>query len=131
MKGAYVVSADRDLVGAITRAAVAGGDWASSEVMWSEDDRVMLRDRVTGGQLLMYVSPVRFEDDGVPVRPRPGVVLPASPALQSYLVECRWEEQFARTVRAVAALTGEAVWVVDGDGVVRNASDVDPAAIRL
>ena len=67
----------------------------------------------------------------MPVHPRPGVTLPVDRALSTYMVECRWEDQFVRTVRALAALTGEGVWVIDGDGVVWDAAAVDAAAVRL
>ena len=131
MKGAYVVSADDGLVGRVVHAVTGTPGWAGCDRAWSDTDHVMLRDSVTGGQFLLYVSPGSFKEDGVPVYPRPGVSLPADRRLTSYLVECRWEEQFVRTVRALAALTGEGVWVIDGDGVVWDAAAVDAAAVRL
>ena len=46
-------------------------------------------------------------------------------------VECRSEELFASWVGRLAGLLPEAAWVVDGDGVVWPAGEVDPQAVRL
>lgn len=67
----------------------------------------------------------------MPLLQTAGATLPVDQPLTSYLVECRWEGQFVRTVRELAALTGEGVWVIDGDGVVWDAAVVDAAAVRL
>lgn len=131
MKGAYVVSVDPGLIEAAVRALHAIPGWAASGLEWAGDDAFMARDSGTGGLFHMYVSPISFESEGGPVVPRPGVALPVDEPLTSYLVECRWEEQFARTVRELAALTVHGVWVIDGNGVVWDARDVSPTAVQL
>lgn len=131
MKGAYVVSPDAGLVDSVVQAAAAHPGWAGCEVGWSEGDQVMLRDVTTGGLFLMYVSSIAFDGDGVPVVPLPGVELPADRPLTTYLVECRWEAQFVRTVREVAGIARGGAWVVDGSGVAWDAADVDPTRVML
>ena len=131
MKGAYVVSPDPDLVDGVARAAAAHPGWAGCELGWFEGDQVMLRDLTTGGLFLMYVSPVPFDADGVPVVLRSGTELPIDRPLTSYLVDCRWEEQFVRTVREVAGLARDGAWVIDGNGVAWDAANVDPERVQL
>ena len=46
-------------------------------------------------------------------------------------VECRREDLFASWVGKLATLLPEPAWVVDGDGVVWPATQVDPNAVRL
>ncbi|GAA4621865.1 hypothetical protein [Cellulomonas oligotrophica] len=46
-------------------------------------------------------------------------------------VECRWEDLFVSWVARLASLLPYPAWVVDGDGVVWPATDVDPAAVCL
>lgn len=131
MKGAYVVSPDPDLVDGVVRAVAANPGWAGCELGWCEGDQVMLRDLASGGLFLMYVSSVPFDGDGVPVVPLPGVELPADRPLTTYLVECRWEEQFVRTVRDVAGVARDGAWVIDGSGVTWDAANVDPTSVVL
>jgi len=136
MKGAYLLTFDRDLIGKVTE--VAGSAecpaFAKSGLSWADDRHVMLVDDETGGQLLIY----RAFGDGLdwdfrdpPHSPIPGVTLPDMETVLGYMVECRWEEQFARTVREIAHLVDGGARVLDGDGVVWDATAVDPDRVRL
>jgi hypothetical protein len=47
------------------------------------------------------------------------------------IAECRWEDLFVSVVRRIAVELAVSVWVLDSDGVLWRASDVDPDRIRL
>jgi hypothetical protein len=51
--------------------------------------------------------------------------------MKGVAIECRGEFQFATLVKAIAEASAEDMWVVDGDGVVWRASEVDVTLIRL
>jgi hypothetical protein len=66
-----------------------------------------------------------------PFTPAPGVVVPNMSAVMGFAVECNSEEFFAGIVREIALVSGEPTWVLDGDGVVWAAREVDPTGVRL
>ena len=135
MKGAYLLTFDRDLIGKVTE--VAGSAecpaFAKSGLSWADDRHVMLVDHETGGKLLICSTPpeVAWDFRDPPHFPLPGVALPYMSSVVGYGVDCRWEEQFARTVREIAHLVDGGAWVLDGDGVVWDATAVDPERVRL
>lgn len=63
--------------------------------------------------------------------PREGVTAPDMDLVRVCVIECRWEDLFANVVREVAHAVREPCWVVDGDGVIWDAANVDPTLIRL
>lgn len=63
--------------------------------------------------------------------PREGVTAPDMDLVRVCVIECRWEDLFASVVREVAHAVGEPCWVVDGDGVIWDAANVDPSLVRL
>jgi hypothetical protein len=62
---------------------------------------------------------------------REGVTAPDMNLVHVCVVECRWEELFARFAREAARAVGGTCWVVDGDGVIWDAAHVDPSLVRL
>jgi hypothetical protein len=52
-------------------------------------------------------------------------------SMHGYAAECRWEDLFVEVTEQIATSVREAVWVVDGDGVLWLGSDLDPQAVRL
>ena len=50
--------------------------------------------------------------------------------LAGYAVECRWEQMFCDVVGALGARVAP-LWVVDGDGVLWSARELDRARLRL
>ncbi|MCW2751304.1 MAG: hypothetical protein JWR83_2414 [Aeromicrobium sp.] len=47
------------------------------------------------------------------------------------VIECRWEDLFVETVKRLADLVPDPLWVVDGNDVVWPAGHVDPARVKL
>jgi hypothetical protein len=52
-------------------------------------------------------------------------------SMHAYAVECRWEDLFVEITEEIGAGLTEAVWVVDGNGVLWPARNLDPQALRL
>ena len=50
--------------------------------------------------------------------------------LTGYAVECRWEQMFCEVIGALDARVGS-LWVVDGDGVLWPAKQLDASRIQL
>lgn len=57
--------------------------------------------------------------------------LPDMATVTAVAVECRWEDLFARLCARIADATPDPVWVLDGDGVIWPAADVDARRVRL
>ncbi|MFB7337502.1 hypothetical protein ACFC00_38720 [Streptomyces adustus] len=62
---------------------------------------------------------------------RRGVQMPDLANAVACVVECRWEGMFARVVQHISANLSQTAWVLDGDSVLWDASDVDPSEVCL
>ncbi|MFG2840212.1 hypothetical protein ACGFZH_04615 [Streptomyces zaomyceticus] len=66
-----------------------------------------------------------------PISLRRGVQMPDLADAVACVVECRWEGMFAGVVQHISANLSQAAWVLDGNGVLWDASDVDPSGVCL
>lgn len=58
--------------------------------------------------------------------------LPAGwPSMHGFAVECRWEDLFVALTMDIASVASGGLWIVDGDGVLWPASEVDIDGLRL
>lgn len=127
MKGAFLVSQQPNLAELVLSALRAAG----AEI--TPDGVAQLRDQQ--GRLFTVFARPDPEGDW---EWRRGPVTLAREGLQPDLemssacwIECRWEEMFATRVRELALALPELSWVLDGDGVLWRAEDVDPLQVRL
>jgi hypothetical protein len=127
MKGAFLVSEDTNLASLVLAAMEGvGAEVAPDGVAQIRDDE--------GRLFTVFAHP----DPASDWEWRSGSVTPTDDGLQPDLatasacwIECRWEVLFADLVRTLArALPGDS-WVLDGDGVLWSAADVDPTRVRL
>ena len=126
MKAAYLVSRSASFEDDVWQAASALGWEVQGDVAQVRDEAGRLL-TVFGGLGESHASDWR--DDLVP-----SPALDAAPDLSDALavsVECRWEDMFATVVRRLAAHLPGPTWVVDGNGVVWPAGQVDPGSIQL
>jgi hypothetical protein len=127
MKGAFLIAPDGGLFETARNVLLSLGGRASVDGLV-----VQLRDE-TGGLFTAYPVPPELDwefKDG-PLRPASGVNIPDLSSMNGLAIECRNEFQFSTLVRAIAESSTVNMWVVDGDGVVWRARDVDASLVRL
>jgi hypothetical protein len=128
MKGAFLVSSDGQLYETVRRVLLARGGKISAD-----GEHAQLRAE-PGILFTAYrVSPeLEWEFKGGKLSAAAGTPLPDVSDMTGVAIECRSELVFAALAKAIsdASAAGD-VWVVDGDGVVWPASEVDPARVRL
>lgn len=126
MKGAFLVSASTQLFDVVRRVLVGlGGTY------YPEDDAVQLRDELGNLFTVFDNAEPAYEYRDGPLVGAPGFQLPDLHDKIGLAVECRNERHFAMLVKAIAEASDSAVCVVDGDGVVWPAMEVDAARVRL
>ena len=137
MKGAFLLTFDTAVLSKVRRAiAAAGGvQWEGCQVLYEAPDAVQLEQLGTDHLFSLDEYDERPDvawayRDG-PHLPGPGVTLPNMSAIVAYGIDCRWEDLFARLVRAVTEISGQPAWVLDNDAVVWDARTVDPTKVRL
>lgn len=127
MKGAVLLSADRDLVKKFAARLLAEG------VQHTTGDNDVTT-QATSGLLFMF-SRDRKELQSLyampPHLPEPGVLMPDFGQVVGYGADCRSEEYFAEMVAEVARAAASPVWVLDENDVVWDALHVDPERVRL
>lgn len=128
MKGAFLVSSDGQLFETVRRVLLARGGKISAD-----GEHAQLRTE-TGVLLTAYgVSPaLEWEFKSGELSAAAGTPLPEVNDMTGVAIETRSESLFATLAKAIsdASASGD-VWVVDGDGVVWPASEVDPSRVRL
>lgn len=126
MKSAYLVSPAPSFEDDVWRAAAAlGADVHGPYAQYRDAEGRY----VTVFGALDPKHAADWRDDLVP---GPGMeTVPDLRAALAVSVECRWEDLFASWVGRLATLLPEPAWVVDGDGVIWPATQVDPDAVRL
>jgi hypothetical protein len=126
MKGAFLVSANTQLFDVVRGVLVdLGGTY------YPEDGGVQLRDELGNLFTVFGNAEPAYESRDGPLVGAPGIRLPDMRNTIGLAVECRNERHFAILVKAIAQASANAVWVVDGDGVVWPALEVDAARVRL
>lgn len=60
-----------------------------------------------------------------------GAQLPDMRLVTACPFECRWPDLAVRIVGEIAQVGDSPTWVLDGDGVVWDARDVDPSKVQL
>lgn len=127
MKGAFVVSSDMHVFDEARDALVRIGAKAT------EDDVVQLQDEL--GRLFTIYRSIDPSTDWEwregPFISRADVEPPDMTKATACWVECRWEDLFASVMRRLAEALSTTAWVLDGDGVLWPASEVDPREVRL
>ncbi|GEM00138.1 hypothetical protein [Cellulomonas terrae] len=126
MKAAYLVSLAPSFEDDVWRAAATLGADVQGQCAQFRDDEdhslTIFGDLGQEGAWEWQQGPFEFRGTA------PAPDLSRAAALS---VECRWEDLFASWVGRLAALLPAPSWVVDGDGVVWPATQVDPVALRL
>lgn len=128
MKGAFLVGRDDQLFETVKRLLLSRGGRVSSDGAYAQ-----LEDE-TGGLFTAYrVSPeLEWEFKDGELTAASGTGLPDVSDMTGVAIECRSELQFGALVKAISdASAPTEMWVVDGDGVVWPASQVDPSRVRL
>lgn len=127
MKGAFLVAKDNHLFDVVSRLLCSLGGQASTD-----GAVVQLRDE-SGGLITAYrvLSGYDWEFKSGELKPAIGSDHPDLSLMNGIAIECRNEFTFATLAKAVAETCSTKVWVVDGDGVVWRAAEVDPGQIRL
>ena len=126
MKGAFLVSPGIQLFDVAGRALVdMGGTY------YPDDGVVQLRDELGNLFTIYENAEPSYEYRDRPLVGASEIQLPNLHDMIGLAVECRNERHFAMLVKAIAQASDSAVWVVDGDGVVWSALEVDPARVRL
>lgn len=127
MKGAFLVSEEPNLADLVLAALRAAG----AEV--TLDGVAQLHDQQSR-LFTVFAHPDPDSDwewrQG-PARPAREGPRPDLEMSSACWIECRWEQTFTAQVRALALALPAASWVLDGDGVLWPAEDVDPARVRL
>lgn len=128
MKSAFLLSTRQDLFDAARSALLAGPHSASAN-----GDTVQFRDP-RGRLFTMFDGPdpeLDWEVREGPYILAGGAVLPDMASVAICIIECRWEDLFASVVSEIADALLAPSWVLDSNGVLWPASDVDPSRITL
>lgn len=129
MKGAFLLSESQSLFSDACAALVRRG------ATYAEGDGGVAQYRDAEGRLFTLFGTVDPEFDWEfregPFSLAGQAVMPDMSTVTACSVECRWEELFAVVVKAIASELTTPAWVLDGDGVLWLASEVDPKRIRL
>lgn len=127
MKSAYLLSDAGDLYPLVAEVLVSRGAVialdGSRVVQWADD----------AGRLLTIFGPQGSEFEAElrePATSPTGVPVDVS-GLSACVAECRSEAFVASTVRMLAAAIPGALWLLDSNGIVWPASEVDPTQIAL
>jgi hypothetical protein len=124
VKGAFVVSADRQFWERATDILIGRGA--------STTDGVIQLDDRSGYLFTLFREPEQTaEAVAEPLVAAPGLgQIPDLSDVEAYMAECRSEALFVDVVRDLAQ-AAHGTWVIDGDGVVWDAREVDASALRL
>ncbi len=127
MKGAFLVGQGAGTFETAKKVLLSLGGQISDD-----NSVIQIRDE-TGGFFTVYRVPPGSEGefrDG-PLYAAPGLEVPDLSAASGLAIECRSEFQFVTFVKAIARASPVDTWVIDGDGVVWSAGDVDASRVRL
>lgn len=127
MKGAFLVTQDDKPFEAAKRVLLRLGGQVSAD-----DAVAQLRDEA-GGLFTVYRVPpeAEWEFKTGELAPASRSTLPDMSLMKGVAIECRNEFTFANVVKVIAETIARDTWVVDGDGMVWCAKEVNPAQIRL
>jgi hypothetical protein len=128
VKGAFLLSEDRQLFAELCDVLVRiGAEYTA------DDDVLQLRD--DRGRLLTVIGRVEPEFEWEfrqgPFTLEGNAWLPDMSSVTACIVECRWEDLFASVVARIASELEAMLWVLDSNGHLWLASEVDPARISL
>lgn len=124
MKGVLLVSTEPDLANlALEVLRGVGAGVAPDGMAQLQDER--------GRLFTMFIDTGDDEWRHEPVTPACDGPQPDLETASACWIECRWEEMFTALVRMIALALPTTSWVIDGDGVLWPAADVDPARVRL
>jgi hypothetical protein len=128
MKSAFLLAENVNLF-SDTREVLVQSGWSSSrdgdviQTRDSQDRLVTLFGTVEPEFAWEYTEgPFVFESEAAPSD---------MTLVTACVIECRSEELFAATTAQIAAALPYPTWVLDGDGVIWDATAVDPARIQL
>ncbi|MFI5707517.1 hypothetical protein [Kribbella sp. NPDC051620] len=127
MKGAFLMSEDVDLFDRVSEVLRDRG------AVTSPDKVTQLTDH-EGRLLTIYgdLDPdLDWEWRGGNIVMVDGSAPPPLSAMTACLVECRWEDLFALTMATIGVELAATAWVLDGDGVLWPAQEVDPESVTL
>lgn len=126
MKSAYLVSYDPDLFLHVRAVLVEMGAKSSGDGVQLQDEGSRLF--TVEGNLNPAVA---FDWQVGPFLIEGDFELPDMTAVTPCLIECRWECWFAEIVRHIACKLQSPAWVLDCNGVIWPAAEVDPQRVRL
>jgi hypothetical protein len=129
MKGAFLLSEDPNLFEHVANLLRARGAAYSSE----DGGVVQMSDE--GGRLLTVFGEVpeetAWEYRSDPDEVAPGVAVPDLERVTACAVECRDETWFVAVMAALARELEQPSWVLDGDGMLWGAGQIDVNRLRL
>lgn len=136
MKSAYLLSHDASLYEKVRQSVLRAGaeGWHGCELVYEGDDVVQLCERGTDHLFTLENREdpeFRYLYQTPPHHPEPGVPMPDLETVIPYGALCRWEELFARLVKAVAETSGEPAWILDENDVIWDVLNVDPRRVHL
>jgi hypothetical protein len=127
MKGAFLVGKDELLFDTVKRVLLSLGGQVSAD-----GEVAQLRDDIEGMFTIYRVAPEsEWEFKTGALKSPPEVKLPDISDMQGIAIECRSESLFVSLVKKIAEACTCDLWVVDGNGVVWHAYDVNPGLVRL
>lgn len=126
MRGAYLISDDEDLAARVWSAMRTLGVTAvadAAQITEGEGKSLSIE-----GELDEAIA---WDWQEGPFEFRGPEPYPEMSRMSALLVQCRSEEMIADWMGRLAALVDVPLWVLDGEGVVWPADDVDPSQVRL
>lgn len=130
MRGGFFVSLDETLYQRISLKLLTLG---AKETSYPEEETVQYRS--PGGGLFTVFAQVpvgtEWEYREGPFRAGPGVILPNMEVVTACPFECRWPRLVAELAGVVAEDGRHTIWILDGDGGVWMADNINPDEIEL
>jgi hypothetical protein len=126
MKGAFLITEDAGFFEKAKNLLLSRG-----ALYVAEEGAVQIGGRGDDMLTLYSSAEPEWEYRQGPFVAAPGVVVPDMSAVTGLAVECNSEQYFADIIRQLALASEGPSWVLDGDGTVWAAREVDPTRIRL
>jgi len=131
MRGGFLVALDSGLYVRVADVLVElggvvaedGDGGAIVQLVDESGRRFMLYERIPEG--------TEWEVTEGPFRVAPGVQAPDMQQVTACPFECRWPDMVSDLAEAVARTAEVSTWLLDGDGVIWNAENVDPSSVKL
>lgn len=128
MRGGFFIGLDTDLYQqlATTMAQLAGAGDPASPVAQLVDAEGRL---FTLDECMPGIGEWEYREG--PFTAGPSVQIPDMQSVTACMFACRWPDMVVHLAQILASRTRGPLWLLDGNGMVWDASAVDPAAVTL